>query len=117
MRIRPFAFLALTITSVAAAQDAHVPESFRGIWASSSERCGTAHEGSLTITATQVDFYASRGKVMSVRVLGSRDIEVELESRGEGEVWINKRRFVLSEDGRRLTNVMNNHELTRVRCG
>jgi hypothetical protein len=43
--------------------------------------CAARHEGSLTIKADRVDFYASRGKVLGVRLLSSSEIEVELETR------------------------------------
>jgi hypothetical protein len=101
---------------MASAQEAQVPSPFRGGWASSIAQCGKHHEGELAITATRVDFYASRGKVLSIRSIGPRDIEIELESTGEGVVRRNTRRFVLSDDGHSLTNVLGSTGLTRVRC-
>jgi hypothetical protein len=117
VHIWKYVFTLLALAAPAFSQETVVPEGFRGKWASSLAWCGKDHDGSLTITDRQVDFYASRGKVLSVKVLGPNEIDVELESRGEGEVWRNTRRFVLSVDGKSLTNVMSNHQLTRVKCG
>jgi hypothetical protein len=108
--------LMMTATGEALPQSVRVPPAFQGRWASSPAQCGVVHEGALTITAAEVAFYASRGKVQSVRVLAPREIEVELESRGEGEVWRNKVRLLLSQDGQRLTDGTRNPKLTRVRC-
>jgi hypothetical protein len=100
----------------ALAQAVRVPESFWGTWDSRAETCGKGGDGRLTITATQIEFYASRGMVLALHVNGPRDIEVEFEARGEGVTRRDTRRFVLSDDGKTLTNVMGSYSAVRVRC-
>jgi hypothetical protein len=95
---------------------ATVPDQFRGTWAGSQAKCGAPSESSLSISADRVDFYASRGRVLAVKITGERDVEVELESSGEGQVWRSTRRFTLSEDTRSLTDVTTQYHTVRVRC-
>jgi hypothetical protein len=90
---------------------------FRGRWASSENRCGVAHEGSLSIYEDRIDFYESRGKVLSVTVVSPMEVELQIESTGEGQTWQQVRRFVLSEGGRTLTDITNaRYPFSRVRC-
>jgi hypothetical protein len=100
------------------AQGTRVPEPFWGRWDSSAETCGKGGDGRLTITATQIEFYASHGRVLAVHVNGLRDILVEYEALGEeGGTTRASRRFVLSEDGQTITNILNERtKFSRVRC-
>ena len=100
------------------AQDARVPESFWGTWDSRVEACGKGGDGRLIITATYIEFYASHGKVVAVHVNGLRDIQVEYEAHDEeGGTTRASRRFLLSEDGTTITNVLNERaKFSRVRC-
>jgi hypothetical protein len=103
---------------VGAAQEPTVPDDFRGAWASSRTRCGTVHEGSLSITARRVDFYESRGSVLAVRLISPLEVELDLELTGEGESRRSVRRFVLSKDKSTLTDITNSrYPFSRVRCG
>ena len=103
------------VALVAIAQNARVPIDFRGRWASSEAQCGVPHEGSLTISEDRIDFYESRGKVLSVNEASPLQVEVEIESTGEGQTWRHLRRFVLSQDKRTLTDTTNS-AFSRVRC-
>jgi hypothetical protein len=94
------------VSGLVLAQEPQVPLAFRGEWASSAEQCGKSHERQLTITAAQVDSYASQGKVLSVRSSGPRDVEIELEERSERITVRHTRHFVLSDDGTRLTHMV-----------
>jgi hypothetical protein len=110
--------IALSLAALVTAQGkATVPDQFRGRWAGSQAKCGVSSESSLAIYADRIDFYASRGRVLAVRVIAEKEVEVDLESSGEGQVWHSTRRFGLSQDGRSLTDLtMRDHPTVRVRC-
>jgi hypothetical protein len=111
------AFALLLTVPVIAQGQATVPDQFRGKWAGSQVKCGVPSESNLAIYADRVDFYESRGRVLSVKVVSKREIEVELESSGEGQVWRTTLRFGISEDGSSLTDLTTgNHQTIRVRC-
>jgi hypothetical protein len=105
------------IALVAVAQESKVPVDFQGRWAGSQARCGVAHEASLTIHEDRIDFYESRGKVLSVTLASPLEVALEIESTGEGQTWREVRRFVLSENKRTLTDITNSrYPFARVRC-
>jgi len=111
------AFALLLTTPVIAQGQATIPDQFRGKWASSQAKCGVPSESSLAIDSYRFDFFESRGRVLLVKVVSKREIEVELELSGEGQVWRTTRRFRLSEDERSLTDLTpRGHQTTRVRC-
>ena len=94
-----------------------VPDQFRGKWAGSLAKCNVPSESSLSIHADRVDFYESRGKVLAVQLISDLEMEVHLESLGEGKTWPSTRRFKLSEDRRSLTDVTRrDHQAVWVRC-
>ena len=100
-----------------AQRSAAIPDQFRGKWASSQARCGIPSESALAIDADRVDFYEGGGRVLAVKVVSEREMEVDLESSGEGQVQHFMRRFALSEDGHSLTDVtMPQYPTVRVRC-
>ena len=102
---------------VAIAQDAKVPAAFQGRWAGSPALCDVAHEASLTIHEDRLDFYESRGKVLSATITSPSEVELEIELTGEGQTWREVTRFGLSEDKRTLTDVTNSrYKFSRVRC-
>ena len=104
-------------TPVGAQERPLVPKQFRGKWAGSQVKCSAPSESSLLIEADRIDFYESRGRVLAVHIVGHLEVEVELESSGEGRVWHSTRRFRLSQDGRSLTDVTRrDHQAVRVRC-
>ena len=104
-------------TATVAQGQASVPDQFRGKWAGSPAKCGVSSESSLAIYADRVNFYEGRGRVVAVTVVSEKEIEIVLESSGEGEVRRSMRRFSLSEDGHSLTDVtMQKYPIVRVRC-
>ena len=116
-RCMSIAFALSLAAPVIAQGQSTVPDQFRGRWAGRQAQCGVPSESSLAIYADRIDFYASRGRVLAVKVVSEREVEVELESSGEGQVWRSTRRFELSEDGRSLTDVTRrDYRTVRVRC-
>ena len=109
-------FTSLTAAPDSAEPDTTIPDPFRGQWAGRQTECGRAAESSLRVTADSVNFYASRGRVLAVDVMKDREIEVLLESSGEGQVWRQTRRFKLSEDGQSLTDLTTEGHVVRGRC-
>jgi len=93
-----------------------IPDEFLGKWAGSPAKCGVSSESSLAIYADRVDFYEGGGRVVAVKEVTEREIEIVLESSGESEQR-SLRRFGLSEDGRSLTDLtMPRYPTVRIRC-
>jgi hypothetical protein len=110
-------FLLSVATLVMAQEQGKVPERFHGKWAASQSRCGQTDESSLFVSEDRVDFYASRGLVLSVNRISELDIEVELESTGEGQVSRGTRRFSISKNGQTLTDLtQSKYPIARIRC-
>lgn len=105
------------VPSPAGAQNTVVPAAFQGRWASAQTQCMTAHEGSLTVSADELLSYESRGKVLSTRQIGREEVEFDLAFYAveRQQTWRDIRRFMLSPDGRTLTDVTAGN-LVRVRC-
>ena len=111
-------FLFLVAALVIAQEQARVPDRFHGKWAGSESRCARPSESTLYISENQLDFWESRGRVLSVKSGGKLEIELELELTGEGSVWRETRQFRLSEDGHTLTDVTRiKYPFARIRCG
>jgi hypothetical protein len=116
-RCSSIAFAVSLAAPVIAQGQATVPDQFRGRWAGSQAKCGVPSEASLAIYGDRIDFYESHGRVLAVKVINKREIEVELESSGEGQVRRSRLRFGLSEDGRSLTDLTRrDYPSVRVRC-
>jgi len=104
LRFLPILLLAGAATA-AETRDA-IPEQFHGVWAGSESDCVLGFPDSiLTIGARQMDFYASRSRVLSIAVDGEMELAVLLEASGEGESWLATRQFRLSPDGKELTDM------------
>ena len=101
---------------VTAAEPATTPVQFQGRWASTRNQCNIPHEGRLTLYPDRVEFHESRGKILSVSSRGPLEIELNVELTGEGETSHRVLRFVLSKDGRTLTDVTNRPPVARVHC-
>lgn len=111
------AFALSFVAPVMAQGQATIPDGFRGTWAGSHDKCGVPSEGRLTVYADRIGFYESRGRVLAVKVISEREVEVSLELSGEGQVWRRTVRYRLSEDGRSMTDVTEpKYQTVRVRC-
>ena len=95
-----------------------IPEHFRGTWAGSASDCALSFsESILTIGERQVDFYASRSRVLSMAVDGDTELAVLLDATGEGKTWLAARQFRLSADGQELTDMTGGRfGFKRIRC-
>jgi hypothetical protein len=120
MHIKLLVVMGLVFAPLAwAAQNPSIPKQFQGKWAGSLDKCKIPHEGALTIGGDRIDFYESRGRVLAVRSISTLEVEIDLELRGEGQIWRATQRFALSEDRRTLTDPTNTdpvHKFLRVRC-
>ena len=106
-------------TVVVSGQVQAIPKQFRGDWAGSRAQCGRASESSLSVDANRVSFYESQGPVEAVKRINDREVEVDLELSGEGEVQRVTLRFRLSDNGRTLTVLTTqppHSQFARVRC-
>ena len=107
-------------TALVIAQNEQMPQQFRGSWAGRRAQCGRASESSLTVYADRVIFYESEGPIRGVKRIGDREVEVEAELSGEGEVRRETLRFRLSNNGRTLTVLRTEPPYSgfaRIRCG
>jgi hypothetical protein len=97
---------------------ATIPKQFRGSWAASAAHCAAASaESKLTLRETAVDFHESRGRVLAVATQGNTELALLIEASGEGQSWLDARRFRLSEDRQTLTDVTGGRrQAVRVRC-
>jgi hypothetical protein len=91
-----------------------IPVQFRGEWNEQVEHCGTAlNDTRLRITSGKIAFYESDAEVKSVVAKSARAIEVTATLTGEGQVWDDRFRLVLSRSGDDLSI----GQMTRHRCG
>ncbi|MDZ4369961.1 MAG: hypothetical protein U1C74_00875 [Phenylobacterium sp.] len=79
------------------------PEAFRGVWAARADDCGPGRETRLVIAANQLMFHESAGPIRSVTQQTVRDVTFAVSLTGEGETRTVRHRFLLNNDGDRLT--------------
>lgn len=81
-----------------------IPKPFQGEWNTDLAACGTGlNDSRLRITASEMQFYESTGKVTKVKSEGPRVISVTSSFSGEGEKWTNTEKLTLSPSGAELT--------------
>lgn len=86
-----------------AAQVAVVPDRFHGIWDAATANCDPASDTRVEIAERGITFYESHGAVTALTVESPESIAVDLAMQGEGEKWIMRHRFTLSDADRTLT--------------
>lgn len=90
-----------------------IPTAFRGEWNLDVTACGTdLNDSRLRIEERRVRFYESDGEVTSVAVDNAHAITVNATYSGEGEVWKDSDRMVVSRSG----NELSIDGVTRYRC-
>lgn len=109
---------ACSAVTTVAAQEAVVPRDFHGEWAVTLAQCGTTHPGIIHVRADRIDFYASRGTVLSIRANGPFDIELEIELTDDRQTVRQRRQLILSSDFEQLTDIQlpSRQGIERVRC-
>lgn len=114
-----YALVACSLTAVSAQAQTykHIPKVMQGTWSmSSATYCKRNDTSKLKITPKQLQFWESRAKVSSVSKKGNA-ITVSVQMTGEGETWIEKKRFLLKNNNRTLVNMIDaDTEVVRYRC-
>jgi hypothetical protein len=103
-----------SIAGAAVVDPKAVPVAFQGVWAATEDDCAKPSESRLAVAADSLNFYESRGPVLSVEGVGSDEILVAVAVRGEGEAGRRTFRYRLINGGAGLFDVRSG--LTRVRC-
>ncbi len=80
-----------------------IPAAFHGTWDNIEGTCARESDLRMEISAGQIIFYESLGKVRSIEAKDEMSLDVTLAMEGEGEVWTNIMRLALSNDGDILT--------------
>ncbi len=96
-----------------------VPGKFRGEWAENDAQCarGALSDTRLTLTDSEIELYASKGRILAVASHGENSLALIYEASGEGETWLEARQFELSEDGSRLIEFTGRRlGMERIRC-
>ncbi|MBV8686723.1 MAG: hypothetical protein JOZ90_03655 [Alphaproteobacteria bacterium] len=93
-----------------------LPAAYRGSWDVSHAACGRAGETRLTVTAAELRFHESLGRIVRVVREGPRRVALLVLYEGEGERWRARQRLRLSPDGARLTISGGGPATTRLRC-
>jgi hypothetical protein len=93
-----------------------IPEHFRGAWAGSWMHCTFGGESTLTIGERTVDFYESRGRVLSIATEGDTELGLLIEATGEGQTWLTAIKFTVSEDHQTLFFSVGSERIERIRC-
>lgn len=87
----------------AAPASAEIPAAFRGVWDYVKGTCNGASDLRLEIGQRGVAFYEAYGEVTKLTVESPDSVIVDLAMEGEGETWMMRTRYTLSEGGQILT--------------
>ena len=96
-----------------------IPSEFQGLWQTNPEQCKQGYEGWLYISELKIAEGEGVGNVVSVQRLSAFEIEVDMTWQPSGDHEGGRRttsRFVLSQDGHRLTESRDGSSLSRARC-
>lgn len=83
------------------------PEEFHGVWDATAQSCVLPiSQIRIKIDGAGIHYWESDGKPVkineSANVVGGRNIVLELAMSGEGENWVSKTQFAISNDKQRL---------------
>ena len=93
-----------------------IPPVFHGRYDESRAACARPSEYRLVITASELRFHESIGKVRGVAVEGPVTASVTADYRGEEESWSNTRQLLLSKDNGSIMISGDGTAITRIRC-
>ncbi|MDO5505726.1 MAG: hypothetical protein Q4F49_05465 [Pseudoxanthomonas suwonensis] len=99
-----------------AVSDDRIPAPFHGAFDESAASCASASEARLVISAEELRFHESVGRVERVEIPADNEITVRLAMEGEGEQWQASERYALSADGSELYDRGQEPAFVRVRC-
>jgi hypothetical protein len=93
-----------------------VPVQFQGSWAESTQACGRPHHTQLQIGRDRVRF-GERESVIVASTYDGRNLELQIQREGKGQISQARHRFTLSDDGDTLSDVIDRgKDLHFVRC-
>lgn len=117
MKLALTLLLTITATTGALAQTLKsVPREFQGKWNMERSACGNAlNDSVLQLRSNKISYYESSGPVRAV-VKRGRELALIAELSGEGETRVHAAQFLLSRDGRTLTDELSTPPLLRYRC-
>ena len=113
------ALLALSASPALATGPSRVPPAFLGEWRYELTDCrNDADDSYLFIRPNRLEFYASEGPILDVKVHSARDISIKARLSGEGETSVEVTRFRLSADGKSIADITDpvGPPFTRKRC-
>jgi len=93
-----------------------LPAEFHGRYDESRVACRGSSEYRLVITASELRYHESVGRVRKVVVEEPLVASVTADYQGEGETWSNVRELRLSKDGSSIMITGDGTGLTRIRC-
>ena len=105
--------LASTSPAVASAS---FPVSLQAQWTDNPSNCGGEDTGGMLVRGTSVQFYEAEGTLKSVRTEANGAITAELAYRGEGRMWIESNRYVISKDRKSVRVTALGRLFTLKRC-
>jgi hypothetical protein len=79
-----------------------IPSPFLGVYDRTIVQCGGQSQERATITATELRFHETIGKVQSTLLRKENELEVDAKYEGEGEFWRSNRLLTLTQGGSRL---------------
>ena len=82
-----------------------VPIPFQGNWSTNLKHCNAEDVMNLTITATHINAWESKGRIVSIVKNGKSEVAFISALKGEGETWLAFNYYRLSADKRQLTDI------------
>ncbi len=96
-----------------------VPPAFLGEWRYEVKDCrNDADDSKMFIRPNRLEFYASEGSILSVKIHSAREVSITARLSGEGETSDEVVRLRMSADGRSIADVSDGEvePFTRKRC-
>jgi hypothetical protein len=96
-----------------------IPVEFQGLWQTKLDQCQSGYDGWIYISDLKIREAGGTGNVVSVRYIAAFEIEIDMDwlSNPKGRDDGRKLgRFVLSQDGRKITETRDGNAFSRVRC-